>query len=212
MSAAAPFPYRCLVRRALDGVTALVLAACGSMAGVGGSAEYGCKAPAGVKCDSVSGTYANALQHTLPGQRPPPAAPAVPGATSPPAGAKTGPARPLARASASPTALRSEARVLRLWIKPWEDSDGALHDQGFVYLQVDSGRWLVEHAQRQVRARYAPVRPPRSAAAPADTGANGATGATGVIGASGPGPASGALPGLPALPLRPPATTTGDTP
>jgi conjugal transfer pilus assembly protein TraV len=47
---------------------------------------------------------------------------------------------------------------LRLWIKPWEDADGDLNGESVVYLQVEGGRWLVDHAQRQVREPYAPVR------------------------------------------------------
>lgn len=145
------------------------LSGCGSMAGVGGSADYACKAPDGVQCDSVSGTYANALQNNLPGQRParPPVAPN--GNAPAPSGSKSvpGAARALARSAVMPTSLRSEGRIQRLWIKPWADSDGALHDQSYVYLQTDPGRWLVDHAQRQIRDAYSPVRPPRTAAAPA---------------------------------------------
>ena len=62
-------------------------------------------------------------------------------------------------------ALRAQGRVLRMWYKPWEDLDGALHDQGYVYVQIDNGRWLVDHAQRQIRDAYMPVRPPRNTAA-----------------------------------------------
>ena len=50
-------------------LSALALAGCASMAGVGGSAEFGCKAPVGVQCDSVSGNYYNALQQNLPSQQ-----------------------------------------------------------------------------------------------------------------------------------------------
>src|ERR1700675_2963535 len=57
----------------------LGLFGCASMAGVGGSAEFGCKAPVGVKCDSVSGTYYNALQQNLPSQQK--GAPAAPDAS-----------------------------------------------------------------------------------------------------------------------------------
>src|SRR5438445_7943371 len=42
---------------------------CASMAGVGGTSEYSCKAPEGVKCDSVSGTYHNSVENNLPSQR-----------------------------------------------------------------------------------------------------------------------------------------------
>ena len=29
-----------------------------------------------------------------------------------------------------------------------------------MYVQIDSGQWLIEHAQRQIREAYAPLRPP----------------------------------------------------
>ena len=47
----------------------LLLASCTHLSGLDGSADYGCKAPPGVRCDSVSGNYANALHDTLPVQR-----------------------------------------------------------------------------------------------------------------------------------------------
>jgi conjugal transfer pilus assembly protein TraV len=157
----------------------MLLSACANMSGMGGSAEYGCKAPQGVQCDSVSGNYYNALQNNLPSQRQhPPTGAAGNGmpsgsqsvtmrssstAEAAPLIDKTGPddASPLALA-ASP--LRSQARVLRLWFKPWEDADHDLYDQGFVYVQIDSGRWLIDHAQQRIRDAYAPIRPPRAAA------------------------------------------------
>ena len=66
--------------------------------------------------------------------------------------------------------LRSPARVLRLWVKPWEDADGDLMDQLYVYVPVDNGRWLVDHTQRQIRDAYAPIRAPRTAFAPYSDG------------------------------------------
>ena len=62
-----------------------------------------------------------------------------------------------------PLPLRSPARVLRLWVKPWEDADGDLMDQLYVYVPVDNGRWLVDHTQRQIRDAYAPIKAPRTA-------------------------------------------------
>jgi conjugal transfer pilus assembly protein TraV len=72
--------------------------------------------------------------------------------------------------SASPTTLaalplRSQARLLRLWFKPWEDADHDLYDQGYVYVQIDNGRWLIDHAQQRIRDAYAPIRAPRAATA-----------------------------------------------
>ncbi|MBL8303303.1 MAG: TraV family lipoprotein, partial [Ideonella sp.] len=62
--------------------------------------------------------------------------------------------------------LRSSPRILRLWVKPWEDIDGDLVDQSHVYVQVDGGQWLIDHAQRRIREAHAPLRPPTASAAP----------------------------------------------
>jgi conjugal transfer pilus assembly protein TraV len=145
-----------------------VLSGCMSMSGLSGSSSYACKAPDGVTCDSVSGTYANAVQNNLPSQRrttaATPGTPQAPRATDGIAGAGAAASRIAVSPTAplSPTAmpLRSSARILRLWFKPWEDADRDLHDQGYVYVRVDDGQWLVEHAQRQIRDAYAPLRPP----------------------------------------------------
>ena len=150
-----------LSRGTLAICAATTLAGCTNMSGLSGSSSYACKAPEGVTCDSVSGTYANAIHNNLPSQRAQAAAAGSQGAqelltpiarpAAPPVGAM---------ASVSPTPLRSSARILRLWFKPWEDADRDLYDQGYVYVQVDNGQWLVDHAQRQVRDAYAPLRPP----------------------------------------------------
>ena len=163
-----------------------VVSGCASMAGVGGTSEYGCKAPEGVKCDSVSGTYYNSVENNLPSQRQggraTPQDEAAPTRVEALAGKRgvasavyvTPALAPLATSSgvALPPAaytsmpLRSPARVLRLWVKPWEDADGDLMDQLYVYVPVDNGRWLVDHTQRQIRDAYAPIKVPRTAQAP----------------------------------------------
>lgn len=158
------------------------LSGCMNMSGLSGESKYACKAPEGVACDSVSGTYANAIHHNLPGQRP---APSVGPEASKVATTMTQRSKPQPTA-ASATAgdgsftavsgpLRSQAHVLRLWIKPWEDADGDLFDQGFVYVKVDNGEWLIDHVQQQIRKSYAPLRPPKLSA---DTNAD-PTGSTG---------------------------------
>ena len=158
---------------------AWMLSGCMSMSGLSGSSSYACKAPDGVTCDSVSGTYANAVQNNLPSQRrtagASPGTPQAPRATEGITGAAAAGAAGAAASRIavspstppSPTAmpLRSSARILRLWFKPWEDADRDLHDQGYVYVRVDDGQWLVEHAQRQIRDAYAPLRPPPPATA-----------------------------------------------
>ena len=151
----------------------LSLSGCMSMSGLGGDSKYACKAPDGVTCDSVSGTYANAVANNLPGQRKRPAAsnPAQAERQAPrPAAPPRAPLSPAGGSSAQEpgSALRAQARYLRLWIKPWEDVDGDLYDQAHVYVQIDQGRWLIDHVQQRIREAYTPLRPPpASSAAPA---------------------------------------------
>lgn len=149
----------------------VLLAACTNMSGLSGSSSFACKAPDGVTCDSVSGTYANAVQNNLPSQRPKSEAASAPAAaaSAAPAARSSPPRAPVP--ALSPTTLRSSPRVLRLWFKPWEDADHDLYDQGYVYVQIDSGRWLMDHVQRQVRDSYAPLRPPPRAATEPKEGA-----------------------------------------
>ena len=153
---------------------------CASMSGLDGTAEYACKAPQGVQCDSVSGNYYNAIQNNLPSQR---QGRASDGETEKARGTRQPELAPERRpAGFLPTALpaadkssgralamalRSQARVLRLWFKPWEDADHDLYDQGYVYVQIDNGRWLIDHAQQRIRDAYAPIRAPRAPAASA---------------------------------------------
>ncbi len=147
----------------------LPLVACMNMSGLGGDSKYACKAPDGVACDSVSGTYANALHNNLPSQQAQRSARRQKEASEENSSPTLG--RPISSATANvfgmavtPSPLRTQARILRLWIKPWEDADGDLYDQGYVYVQVDNGQWQIDHVQRQIRDLYAPLKPPPKAA------------------------------------------------
>jgi conjugal transfer pilus assembly protein TraV len=150
------------------------LTGCGSITGLDGTSSYSCKAPEGVKCDSVSGTYYNALQNNLPSQRKS-SMPAPAGNSAPPlpshrdallltAASGTTPSR--MGTTFQPAPLRAAPRVMRMWIKPWEDADRDLNGESLVYLQVDDGRWLVDHVQRQAREPFAPIRAAKLATAP----------------------------------------------
>ena len=176
------------------------LSACMNMSGLGGDSKYACKAPEGVACDSVSGTYANAVHNNLPSQRAQRSAVTEKGESEP------SPSTNFARTNVSTASgnaddgtttgpLRSQARVLRLWIKPWEDADGDLYDQGYIYVQVDNGQWLIDHVQRQIRDAYAPVKPPPSTTTATDS-------------TSEPPPAAN-TPVAPMVPQRPPFSGSG---
>jgi conjugal transfer pilus assembly protein TraV len=171
------------------------------VSGLSGSSSFACKAPDGVTCDSVSGTYANAVQNNLPSQRPKPEAASSPAAAASavPAARGSPPRAPVP--ALSPTTLRSSPRVLRLWFKPWEDADHDLYDQGYVYVQIDSGHWLMDHVQRQVRDSYAPLRPPPRTATEPKEGATPSAGPGNAL----RGPVRGSVP----LGLVPPSVRPG---
>jgi conjugal transfer pilus assembly protein TraV len=165
-------PIRASIAVVAAAIAPAVLCGCVGLTGLSGTSQYGCKAPEGVKCESVSGTYYNSLANNLPSQR-------QGGRTTPrnqaaPArmealGAQPVPVRAALAApdaAAAPMPLRSQAWVLRLWVKPWEDAEGDLVDQMYVYVAVDNGRWLVDRVQRQIRDAYAPVKAPPAAPEP----------------------------------------------
>jgi hypothetical protein len=77
-----------------------------------------------------------------------------------------------------PAALRVPARVMRIWIAPWEDSRGDLHAPGYLYTEIEPRRWALgapAESERatlvrplQIERREAPVdtrRPGRDAGA-----------------------------------------------
>ena len=142
------------------GLLAAMLPACSNMSGLDANNQFACKAPDGILCESMSGIYANAQAKNLPGQRVShgPGRPSEPGAT-----VSSG---VLTRPIESGTPIRSAPRLLRVWFAPWEDSDGDLHDQSYVYLPVDTGRWLIEHNRRRIQDAYRPVRLPTNTTPP----------------------------------------------
>ena len=112
---------------------------------------------------------ARALSNSIHGQ--PPASALPKPAKEPARAAPTAPAASAFAAApglgAPPSALRSQPRVLRLWIAPWEDADGDLHEASVVHVLVDTGRWLIERVTPANRQRVDAVRPPIPSAAPA---------------------------------------------
>jgi conjugal transfer pilus assembly protein TraV len=152
-------------RRALALLTLSMLAGCTNMSGLGGTSDFQCKAPEGIPCQSVSGVHYNERAGNLPSQR------AVAGHSG--EAGEQGRARPspgvpgdvslasYAGDSAFPApalgAIRSDPTAIRIWIAPWEDVDGDLNDESRVYLQIDSGRWLIEHNRERIRREFAPL-------------------------------------------------------
>ena len=136
---------------------------CSSFSGLAGSkSELACKAPDGVLCTSVSGIYANSLADALPGQQEkgqekPETAKAAKDAAPVPAPGYFSPRDLTTPNSGDP--IRMAPLVLRVWIAPWEDTEGDLHDQHYLYTVVHQGKWLIESNQQTIRDAFKPVFP-----------------------------------------------------
>ena len=102
----------------------------------------------------MSGVYANAA--TIAAKSAPLATPTAPALYSAKA-VSLGKDKP---ATASSNVVRSSPRVLRLWIAPWEDGDGDLHEESTVHVLVDNGRWLIDHVRATPGSRLDAVAPP----------------------------------------------------
>jgi len=115
------------------------------LAGCASGPRYACGLPEGIRCQPVSEVYAASLA--------PAPAPigSVPDASyralSPTPAGETSGARPATRARPIVATVKpgdpllTAPRVLRLWIAPWEDVAGDLHDETYLYLRLDDGRW-----------------------------------------------------------------------
>jgi len=150
----------------LSAAATVSIQGCNSISGLAGSkSELACKAPDGVVCTSVSGIYANSLEGNLPGQQP-----QVDGAKK--ADVTVQRAANNNDVSSIPSysprdlttpnsgdPIRLAPVVLRVWIAPWEDRDGDLHDQHYVYTVINQGKWLIEANQQTIRDAFKPVYP-----------------------------------------------------
>ena len=150
----------------LTGTMLAALTGCANMSGLDASGSFGCKAAAGVTCQSVSGVHQNAMAGNLPFQR----TQDVPAGSNqtaevPAYGAdvkgesvtKVSPRDMVAQTSGMP--IRQPPLVLRVWMAPYEDETGDLHDQSYFYTMVHSGHWLIEANRKNISNQFRPVYP-----------------------------------------------------
>ena len=132
----------------------LLISGC-SFSGYGGTTQFKCAAPEGVSCNSISGNYANAVAGTL-GQASTIERDAgqayFDGAGRPSRYAQGSRATP-----SSGTPIRTQTEVLRIWVAPYQDTDGDLIDQSYTYVTLNEGRWLIEHNQAQIIQEFQPT-------------------------------------------------------
>ena len=131
-------------------MTVMLGGCAGTLTGLEGDSKFACKAPDGVTCSSLSGIYANAVANNLPGLR-------KDGKGEQTTRLETTATMIAGQAVSSGDPLRTQPRILRIWIAPWEDTEGDLHDQSYLYVVANGGRWVIEHSQRQIVERYRPT-------------------------------------------------------
>lgn len=42
-----------------------------------------------------------------------------------------------------PTPIRTPAKVMRVWVAPWEDADGDLNVSGYLFTELEPRRWMI---------------------------------------------------------------------
>ena len=183
------------LRGATGAAVVLALSACGNMSGLDGTSEFSCKAPKGVHCESVSGNYHNRDTQSGP-------IATLRGAAAPAGGSEVPQVMGAAPRGMDPALLRAPARVLRLWVKAWQDSDRDLVDQSYIYVRVDDGNWQLAHVQQTARDAYPSPRPPATATPSAVASAESHLAGAGGEGQAAPGAVEQAmLPGVHPAPI-----------
>lgn len=133
----------------------------GSLSGLDGSKKLSCPVGEGVTCKPMSQVYEeSARPANTDDAEEKSKSPALPprGAVHLPPGAENG-----------PVPLRTRPNVMRIWIAPWEDADGDLHEGAWIAMRLDDGRWNIDHVRERIREGYgaALVPPPVQESKPA---------------------------------------------
>lgn len=55
--------------------------------------------------------------------------------------------------------LRTPERIVRVWMAPFEDAEGDLHDQKYFYVTVTPGSWTIEAHRANIRRTFQQVTP-----------------------------------------------------
>lgn len=182
----------------------LLVGGCSFLTGLSGSSDrLSCPLSEGVTCKPMSQVYEESVQG---GQRDKAEAPtSETQAPTPKRADSRSPARLVTTATADgePLPLRTRPNTQRIWIAPWQDADGDLHEDAWIVVRLDDGDWMLDHVRDRVRSGFsatlkappaASTAEPREEESPAA-----ATAIPSLIPAPGPvrGPAGGGQPFVP---------------
>lgn len=128
-------------------VVLLSLALGGALSGC--AVKYGCPAPDGVTCKPISEVYSSKGGQSTPNDPNRSGTPGRPGvgdrerpkSFTDPRSPTPDPRLPAPDSAAVP--IRSAPKVMRVWVAPWIDEEGDLHQEGYIYLVVNQGEWAV---------------------------------------------------------------------
>lgn len=56
-----------------------------------------------------------------------------------------------------PVPIRTQAKVMRIWMAPWEDDDGDLHADGYLYTEIEGRRWNLGERFKSPGAMLSPL-------------------------------------------------------
>jgi conjugal transfer pilus assembly protein TraV len=56
-----------------------------------------------------------------------------------------------------PTPIRTPAQVMRIWIAPWEDSEGDLMVSNYVYTELEPRRWMIGKSAPTISPTLVPL-------------------------------------------------------
>ena len=113
------------------------------------------------------------------------------GAPPAPAAPEGAPLSALLPRPEGPEPFRTPARVMRVWIGPWEDTRGDLHAPGYVYTEIEPRRWQIGAPAPTTPAVLTPLQiepreaPPKEAPSPRPERPRGARGERGLAAPNG---------------------------
>lgn len=56
-----------------------------------------------------------------------------------------------------PIPIRTPAQVMRIWVAPWEDTNGDLIVTGYIYTEIEPRRWVVGESESESEVSFSPL-------------------------------------------------------
>lgn len=128
-----------------------------SMTGLDAKDQFSCSAPDGVSCASVSEINKMVDAGTLPRKSKLEMREATEASNDNPSSEATIVVPKIQNSvgmQSSRSPLVSAPKVIRIWIAPWEDKDGVLHDQSYIYAFANKPEWKLNHSREEIRTQY----------------------------------------------------------